>query len=345
MLLIDLDHVVLGKLAATDRQEAGRQDLAGVADEHDPLAVAHAQRGAVAAMLGTVASARRAGPGQGIAAPLHHKPPVMRGLRRLHGIGLGLRPVVELFEDQFILLGLDPLFLDAAAHRHEEEQGPHGDAEGREELGHLVQQVDVPPANRGVDLHGHAQFAGGQEHLAGPLETAFPAAEVVVNLGVGAVEADAQPLDARLADPRKGLLRGQRRGGGREGHFQADAAAVGDQFHQVVPLQRIAAGEHDHRPLGELGDLRQKLLALLRAELLGVGILLRRGPAVLADQVAGRGGFVIEHQRTVIEVGCRVGRVIQRCPSRVQSTLGCTSLRFGARDVSTTLFAMVTCPP
>ena len=31
---------------------------------------------------------------------------------------------------------------------------------------------------------------------------------------------------------------------------------------------------------------------------------------MLTDQVAGRGRFIIEHQRTVIEVGCGVGGVI-----------------------------------
>ena len=106
------------------------------------------------------------------------------------------------------------------------------------------------------------------------METAFPAAEVVVDLCGGTVEADAQPLDARFADAGEGIARGQRRGGGREGHFQADAAAVGDKLQQIVPLQGIAPGEHHHRPLGKLGDLRQQPLALLRAELLGVGIFL-----------------------------------------------------------------------
>ena len=264
----------------------------------------------MAATLGTVAALR---PGQRIAAPLHDKPPVMRGLGRLHGIGLGLRPAVELFEDQFVLLGLDPLFLDAAAHRHEEEQGPHGDAQRREEFGHLVQQVDIPPADRGVDLHGHAQFASGQEHLARPLEAAFPAAEVVVDLGVG----PSRLMPSRLMPAARTRAKASCVASGvAEGVRAISRPTLRPWAISSIRSCRFSGSPPVSTTIGRLGNWAAWKAALLCSVLSCRGRnFLRRCPAVLADQVAGRGGLVIEHQRTVIEVGCRVGRVIHaNCP-------------------------------
>ena len=77
-----------------------------------------------------------------------------------------------------------------------------------------------------------------------------PAAEGVVDVGVGAVEADSQPLDARLANA--GGFAVQRRGRRRRAISRPDAAAVGDQFHQVVPLQRNATFS---TTIGRLGNV------------------------------------------------------------------------------------------
>ena len=49
MVLVHVDHGILREPAAAERQKAGRIDFAGVADEHDALAVADAQRRTVAA--------------------------------------------------------------------------------------------------------------------------------------------------------------------------------------------------------------------------------------------------------------------------------------------------------
>ena len=45
MALVGVDHGILREPAAGQRQEAGGEDLPGVADEHHALAVADPQRG------------------------------------------------------------------------------------------------------------------------------------------------------------------------------------------------------------------------------------------------------------------------------------------------------------
>ena len=151
-----------------------------------------------------------------------------------------------------------------------------------------------------------SELPGGFEHLQRALETAFPAAKGVVRFGVGAVEADAQPMNARLPGALERLARGQRSGRRRQGQLQPAADGMADQLEQVGPLQRIAAGQHDHRRPRESRHLIQQGLRLIGRKLPGCGILLRRRPAVLADQVAGHRDLVIEHQRVEVEIGRRV---------------------------------------
>ena len=97
------------------------------------------------------------------------------------------------------------------------------------------------------------------------LEAALPAAEGVVRRGVGAVEADAQPPHAGLPRALERLERGQRRGRGRQRHLQPRRRRMADQLEQVGPLQRIAAGHHQHRPARKAGDLIEQGLRLRRS--------------------------------------------------------------------------------
>ena len=104
----------------------------------------------------------------------------------------------------------------------------------------------------------------------GAIEAALPAAKGVVRRGVGAVEADAQPPHAGLPRALEGLERGQRRGRGRQRHLQPGRHGVADQLEQVGPLQRIAAGQHQHRPARKAGDLIEQGLGLVGRKLVRV---------------------------------------------------------------------------
>ena len=66
--------------------------------------------------------------GQRVAALLEHKAPIVRGLGRLHRVGLVAGVVPEPLEHGFIFLGGDALFFHAPADGNQEEHRPHGDA-------------------------------------------------------------------------------------------------------------------------------------------------------------------------------------------------------------------------
>ena len=85
------------------------------------------------------------------------------------------------------------------------------------------------------------------------------------------------------------------------------APRVAEQLEQVGPLERVATGEDHHRRAGEAGDLLNEGLGFRGAQLARIGLLLRRGTAMLADQVAGLGDLVVEHQRTAREIIRGVG--------------------------------------
>ena len=231
MVLVGVDHGIPGKLAAAQRQESGGKDLPRVADEHHALAVADPQgspmkRAGVAAwanrcrvrtVAGMAAGANHsrlravagfaagtsrsaaaavspgghAGSGQGIAASLQHPAAVVRGFSRLNAVRLPPALTPQTLEDHLVLLRRDPLLVDAPADRHQEEDRPHGDALVVQQLRHGLDLVEVPPRNRGVDLHGQIEGAGVGHHPQGPLEAARPAAKSVVRGGVGTIKTDA----------------------------------------------------------------------------------------------------------------------------------------------------------
>ena len=122
MVLIDFDDRILGKPPAPKREETGGEDLARVADEHDPLAVADPQRRPMSTPGGRVVFAL--GAGQRIAAELEHETSVVRGLGRFDAIRLRARVVPEPREGRFVFLRRDPLFLDATSHGNQKEDRP-----------------------------------------------------------------------------------------------------------------------------------------------------------------------------------------------------------------------------
>ena len=139
-----------------------------------------------------------------------------------------------------------------------------------------------------------------------PLEAAFPAAEGVVGRGVGAVEADAQGVDARLLARWNASRVASGVAEGVSATCSPHAAAWPISSNRSARFSGSPPVMHDRRPPRERGRLVEQGLRLLGRQLLGVGLLLGRRPAVLAHQVAGLGDLVVEHQRIAAEI---VGRV------------------------------------
>ncbi len=119
-----------------------------------------------------------------------------------------MRVVPQSGKRLFHLLRIDSLLLDTSTNRNEKERGPHGDSLVGQQRGHRIELPEITPCDRGVDLYRHAQFAGVLEHDHGSLKTPFPAAEGIMGLGIHAVQADSQPLNAGILRLLEGLPRG-----------------------------------------------------------------------------------------------------------------------------------------
>ena len=102
-----------------------------------------------------------------------------------------------------IFLRPNAFLLQPTADRNEEEHRPHGDALPRKQFGDGVHLRDVAARDRGVDLDADAQPTGVGQHGQRALEASLPAAKGIMRGGVGAVEADSQGPDSRVADASK----------------------------------------------------------------------------------------------------------------------------------------------
>ena len=114
-----------------------------------------------------------------------------------HGEGRDLRLIVDPVHELFAALAGDGLQDFAAADFDEEEEAPAHDGEvGFEELVDGGNVVDGFFGDEGVDLDGNAEAGGGFGGGDGPVEAAFDTANGFVAGGVGAVEAEAEAVDA-----------------------------------------------------------------------------------------------------------------------------------------------------
>ena len=308
MVLVNVDDGIVWGTSALQRQETGRIDLAGVAGEHHAFPVPDSQRCAMrTALAAAVCSPRTC---QRVALPFQDVAAVVRRFGRLDAKRLTPRMMPQALERNFVLLGRDARFLDAAADRNQEEDGPHRNLLRREQCRHVVDLMEVAGGDTGVDLDGHVQLPGAMEHPQRPLEAALPATEGVVGFRVGAVEADSQAADAGVPRGLEGFRGCQRGRGRRQGHLQPFRDGVPDQREQVGPFQRIAAGQHQDRRPGERGHLVDQGQGLLGGKFAGVRVLLSRCPAMVTHQIARLGDLVVEHQRIAGEVGLRVFRMV-----------------------------------
>ena len=137
----------------------------------------------------------RPGPGLGSFA-LHDDPRVLGCGGRLDVEGSGPGQVVELVENGLESLGRGDILLPGAPHRDQEENLPEDDSQLRHEPAHGLHVVEVGLADHRVHLGGQADLLGFTEDAQAVRETAFHAAELVVNGRVGPVEADSQPAQA-----------------------------------------------------------------------------------------------------------------------------------------------------
>ena len=210
-------------------------------------------------------------------------------------------------EHRLVFLRRDPLLLDAAAHRHQEEDRPHGDPLARPAVRRwrrpdaTLRRVIVVLTCTGISsVRAKSSICIVRSKLPSkPRKASCVAASAPSRL----MPSRRTPACAHALER---LERGQRRGRGRQRRLQSGRDGVADQLEQVGPLQRIAAGHHQHRPARKAGDLIEQGLRLVGRKLVRVRLLLGRRPAMLAHQIAGQRDLVVEHQRADAEVARRV---------------------------------------
>ncbi len=226
-------------------------------------------------------------------------------------------PVVKPVQELLVFFGGHHLFrgdVHPAAHRHQQEGVQGVGAQRQGHLQHLRQLVDVVLGDGGVDLGGDPGgldvFQAALRRLEGPGD----AAEAVVGLGVGAVEADGHPADAGGPD-LPGHLGGDHGAVGGQGHQQPALPGIGGNLEQVFAVQRFATAQDEYW-VGVTGDLLDDLQGVGRRQVKRRGKLLSGGATVDAAQVASgcqlpehqaRDGFGRVHGRTSIAAGVGPG--------------------------------------
>ena len=123
------------------------------------------------------------------------------------------------------------------------------------------------------------------EALHGLLKGSFHAAELVVHLGKGAVETDANVGELELLQLLGDLAGDQDAVGGKH-DMESLFAGVGRQFEHILAHERFTAGEKHGRDL-ELRQVVQHGLALLGRQLARIALRLGGGVAMLAVEIAG----------------------------------------------------------
>jgi hypothetical protein len=197
-------------------------------------------------------------------------------------VALLVKPV----QGALVRIGVDSLVDDVLAAAGGDQQKDvvgHG-AQLDRQLLNLGDLGQVELGHGGVDLEGNAGAFDALDTAQGPGEGPRHLAELVVGLGAGAVQTDAQTLDADGGEFLCNLV-GDEGAVGRHHHAQSQPVAVGRDVEDIRSQQRLAAGE-DHDRLGHLGDLIEQAVGLRCVELAGVRAPGGRGPAVDAGQVA-----------------------------------------------------------
>jgi hypothetical protein len=190
----------------------------------------------------------------------------------------------------------------AAAHGDEEEEAPAGEPEGPQELVHRGDVRGGLGGDEGVDLEGGAELGRPADGGERAVEGALDAADRVMALRGGAVEAEAEGGDAVVRERLEDLAGEGRGGGGRDGDVDAEAAGLVDEGQEIRALERVPAREDQggHR-VPELRDLAEEREALLVRELAGMGVRHGGGAAVAAGERTGLGHLPVD-----VDGGARV---------------------------------------
>ena len=199
------------------------------------------------------------------------------------------RDLVEPAQRFLVFLGAELLQEGAAADRHQKEDLPGGDAQVAPQVGQARQLRQGLLGDGRVYLGWQADGAGVLESIHRQVEGARNAAELVVRLGAGAVEADGHGVHVELLEAVYYLVRQQGCDSGCDTNFNTELPRLFQDLPNIVALERVAAGGEEDR-LGRVGGhFFQEAKGLFGRYLAGERVGLGAGAAVLAGQVAGMG--------------------------------------------------------
>ncbi len=179
--------------------------------------------------------------------------------------------------------------LDAAAHRHQQEEVQRLRVQllgQRQRLRHLV---DVVARDRGVDLVGHADFA--QVFHAGEDLSKAPAPRKMSCVAASAPSKLMLTRRTPLSLISRATVGVDQRAVGGQRDDQPGVAGVAGDVEDVGPEERFAAGQDKDRP-GKGGDLVDQVKGFVGGQVLGQQ-LVGHGDAAAVDagQVAAGGRF------------------------------------------------------
>jgi|SRR5690348_11258594 len=119
--------------------------------------------------------------------------------------------------------------------------------------------------HQGVDLNWQAQPSRLVGHVYRPVEASWDSTYSIVPSSIGAVEAQAQALDAMRLQQAK-CLRGKGRGGtGCYGYLQTQCAGIIDHSEQILATEWVAAGKNQMwQGIAKCSDLAQQAHTLDR---------------------------------------------------------------------------------
>ena len=145
--------------------------------------------------------------------------------------------------------------MNAATHRHQQEQVKGVGAQPESQIKRLRQLRRIMLGHRGIDLHRHAQPLQVLEPFNRPVERARNSPEAIVGGRVGSIQADGDPAHAGFFY-LAGHLGGDERSVGAQRHADAAFGGPARQPEQVAPKQRLASAQHqDQRSVfGQLID-------------------------------------------------------------------------------------------
>lgn len=269
---VDARQVVRANVAGCQRQKAAGLNLADVRDKQHTLAVAR---------LGQVA-----GRHAGAACRCEQGAAVVVTLRRLDGKGQLVPQALQAIPESLEFVGRGQIFRCGSTRGHEDEDTPDIRVNLFHQLDEIVHLIQCGVRHRCVDLQLDAGFASHTGRLQRAFKGVRHAAEGIVPLAGGPVEAEAEALHARAAQSCEIGLEQARRGRGTEGHALPLRSRALDDIVNVASHHRITArqNEHGRRQFHNLVNQSQRFFG---TQLSRIRPGLSDGAAVAAGKGAG----------------------------------------------------------